>query len=438
MQFRYSNGVSPFYSEAYANTTDPNALPSGIGSDWSLLKLLTLNFKSLTDNDPNEPMYVKLTDGSSPAHTAKVFYDGAPADLNDGLWHEWNILLSEFTGVDMSNVKRIAIGLGDGVSSYSFTSYLYFDAIGLYVPRCVPSNTLAGDIDNDCDADFDDLEFVVTNWLISDYNVTPVNPTDSNLVGWWKLDEASGTIAADSSVRNNDGNVSNPLWIAGHVDGALRFDGAAAGYVDLPIDSLISSLTNSTFATWVDFNSAYTGGWERIFDFGTDTMVYMFLSPRTGTTGPLRFAITIGSSGGEQGVNAPATLADGWHHVAVTIDADSNTISLYLDGERVGQNTAATLDPNDLGVTTNNWLGRSQWAGDAYFDGSLDDFRIYNRALSQGEVAWLADRTTEFAQPLYLMLTPNDPNIDVYVDGTIDFKDYAVLANDWLKEQLWP
>jgi hypothetical protein len=436
MQFRYSNGSSPYYSEAYADTA---TLPSGIGSNWSLLKLLTLDFKGLTGNDPNEQMYVTLTDGSSPAHTATVFYDGAGTDLAEESWHEWNILLSAFTGVDMSNVKRIAIGLGDKVSSPSWSSYLYFDDIRLYVPRCVPSKTLDSDIDNDCDADYNDLAFLVNNWLISNYNVTPANPTDSNLVGWWKLDEESGTVADDSSVSNNDGNVTSsaPMWIAGKVDGALQLNGTD-DYVDLPIGSIINSLTNSTFATWVDFNSASTGGWQRIFDFGTGTDVYMFLTPRVGTVGALRFAITTGSSGSEQQVNASTALASGWHHVAVTIDADNNTLSLYVDGDFVNQNTAATLDPNDLGATTQNWLGRSQWDGDAYFSGSLDDFRIYNRALSQGEVAWLAGKTTEFAQPLYLLLTPTDPNIDLNDDGKINYKDYVVLANDWLKEQLWP
>jgi hypothetical protein len=437
MQFRYNNGTSPFYSEAYANTTGTDSLPSGIGSNWSAVKLLMLYFSGLADNNLNEPMYVKLTDGSSPAHTAKVLYDGDANDIKDPNWHEWNIPLSEFTGVDMSNVKRIAIGLGDGVSSPTWSSYMYFDDIQLWPSRCVPSK-VAGDIDNDCDIDYYDLRLVLNNWLISDYNVTPVNPTDSNLVGWWKLDETSGDVAADSSVKGNNGTLyGTPEWIAGHINNALRFSPSDANdYVDLPIDSLISSLTNSTFMTWVDFNSTAGGAWQRIFDFGNDPNVYMFLTPRTETSGPMRFAIK--KTGGEQLVDAPSTLASGWHHVAVTIDADNNTISLYVDGEFVGQNTAVTLAPNDLGVTTNNWLGRSQWVADAYFDGSLDDFQIYNRALSQGEVAWLAGKTAEFTQPLYLLLTPHNPDIDSYVDGTIDFKDYAVLANLWLKEVWWP
>ena len=46
--------------------------------------------------------------------------------------------------------------------------------------------------------------------------------------------------------------------------------------------------------------------------------------------------------------------------------------------------------PADLGTTTNNWLGRSQWDADGYFDGLLDEVRIYSEALSEAEIRWLA------------------------------------------------
>jgi hypothetical protein len=443
MQYDYKDYADPYYSEAYAATA---ALPSGIGSNWTIggVKALSLWFYGKAGNDANEKMYVKLQDADS---NSKVWYPTEMADdVKEEQWHEWNIDLADFTGVTLTNVTRITIGFGDGSDPYpaSGTGTVYFEDIRLYPPRCMPLlRKPAADFDNNCDVDYNDLEVVINNWLISDYDVTPVNPGNSNLVGWWKLDETSGTIADDSSSYGNDGDVNgNPQWIAGHINNALRFNPSDANdYVDLPIDSLISSLTNSTFATWVDFNSTSAGAWQRIFDFGKNTTVYMFLTPRMGTTttGVMRFGITIGGSGAaEQIVDAPATLASGWHHVAVTIDADNDTIILYLDGELVGENTAATLDPNDLGVTTNNWLGRSQWAADAYFSGSLDDFRIYDRALSQEEVAYLAERST-FTQPLYLLLTPPDPNISLlYDDGIINFKDYAVLADEWLEEQLWP
>ena len=46
--------------------------------------------------------------------------------------------------------------------------------------------------------------------------------------------------------------------------------------------------------------------------------------------------------------------------------------------------------PRSFGSTTQNYLGDSQWEGDAFFTGSLDEFRIYNRALSEAEVRYLA------------------------------------------------
>jgi len=68
----------------------------------------------------------------------------------------------------------------------------------------------------------------------------------------------------------------------------------------------------------------------------------------------------------------------------------------------------------------------------------MDEVQIYDRALSQGEVAWLAGLTEEFTQPLYLLLIPSDPNINLYDDNTIDFRDIAELGKYWGEEQVWP
>ncbi|MFC1604394.1 LamG-like jellyroll fold domain-containing protein [Planctomycetota bacterium] len=207
----------------------------------------------------------------------------------------------------------------------------------------------------------------------------------ANLVAHWNFDDGSGSTAQDSSGNGNHGTLfGNPQWITGHLGGALDFDGNG-DYVDLPISSLLSSLTNSTFATWVDFSNA-GGGWQRIFDFGIDTTYNMFLTPRMDTAGVMRFAITISGYTDEDQTTAPSTLPSGWHHVAVTLDADNNIHSLYLDGELVAENTTARYTPSSLGETTQNWLGRSQYSADGYFDGSLDDFRIYNRILTAGQV----------------------------------------------------
>lgn len=208
----------------------------------------------------------------------------------------------------------------------------------------------------------------------------------AGLIGWWKFDEGEGSTAADSSDNGNQGTLyGNPQWIDGQIGGALQLDGTD-DYVDLPIGSVVASLTNCTFATWVNW-SGLGDIWQRIFDFGSGANVNMFLTP-SALNGPMRFAITTTGYTAEDRATAPDTLASGWHHVAVAIDASAHTIILYLDGSAVAQNTQATLNPSDLGATTNNWLGRSQYP-DPYFNGSLDDFRIYNYVLKEADITAL-------------------------------------------------
>lgn len=219
----------------------------------------------------------------------------------------------------------------------------------------------------------------------------PKDPKEA-LAGYWKLDEKKDSTARDSSGNGNDGLLyGDCLWQpkAGAVHGALLLDGID-DYVELPIGPLISQLTNCTIMTWVNWSGA--GEWWRIFDFGTSDAVNMFLTPKTGSgdSNPtdvrcLRFAITLGGGSNEEQVTAPCELPTGWHHVAVAIDDDHIT-TLYLDGTPVAENTVMTLTPSDLGVTSNNWLGRSQYEGDSLYAGSLDDFRIYDQALSEGEI----------------------------------------------------
>ena len=73
------------------------------------------------------------------------------------------------------------------------------------------------------------------------------------------------------------------------------------------------------------------------------------------------------------------------------------------------------------------------------FAGSLDDVRIYERALSQAEIANLAGLPAgeTLHQPLQGLLSVAE-NVDLHDDEKINFKDFAVLADTWLDEQLWP
>jgi hypothetical protein len=173
--------------------------------------------------------------------------------------------------------------------------------------------------------------------------------------------------------------VNGPTFVAGRAGQALNLDGSN-DHVSLPA-GVVSGLGDFTISTWVKLD--VSGAWRRICDFGSSTTANMFLTPQSSSNAP-RFAITTSGSGGEQRINGSAALPTGvWKHLAVTLAG--NTGRLYVDGVQVGQNTSMTLRPSSLGSTSNNWLGRSQYA-DPYLDGQLDEFRIYSRALSASEI----------------------------------------------------
>jgi hypothetical protein len=138
-----------------------------------------------------------------------------------------------------------------------------------------------------------------------------------------------------------------------------------------------------TIIAWVNLNTS--SNWCRIFDFGKNTTTNMFLTPQNGSSSTVRFAITTNGGANEQQINCSSTLTTGaWHQVAVTLKAGTGI--LYLDGVPAGTNFGLTLNPSSLGSTGNNYIGKSQYS-DPYLNGSLEEFRIHNVALSAGEIA---------------------------------------------------
>jgi uncharacterized protein len=170
-------------------------------------------------------------------------------------------------------------------------------------------------------------------------------------------------------------------WVPGRTGGGLDLTGDGQ-YVGLP-DATVDGLGACTIAVWVRLTERRT--WSRVFDFGTGTTTNMFLTADDGT-GP-RFAITTSGSSGEQRITSTTRLPVGqWVHLAVTLNGAVGT--LYVNGAVAGTNTAMTLSPADLGAPKNNWLGRSQY-GDAHLKATLDEFHLFDRALTAGELTTL-------------------------------------------------
>ena len=172
--------------------------------------------------------------------------------------------------------------------------------------------------------------------------------------------------------------------VPGKFGNALALDRADTQAVKLP-NGIVSSLHDFTISAWVNPQDINT--WSRIFDFGSGTGVYMFLATSAGTTP--RFAITINgnAAGAEQVINAPDPLRTGqWTHIAVTLTG--TTGRMYVNGVEVASNPNMTLTPSSMGNTTQNYIGKSQY-DDPLLNGAVDDFQIYDHALSAGEIGAL-------------------------------------------------
>jgi hypothetical protein len=231
----------------------------------------------------------------------------------------------------------------------------------------------------------------------------------SDLVGWWKLDETSGTVAADSSGNGRNGTVTGTAsWSSGN---GFTFSGGSSSSgnaIALPND-LLAGLDNVTvdFDVWVD--PTLSGNWF-MFDLGNlatypNGTGYLFV---TGKDASSRFRATIAEAGfaTEQSASRSGGLATGvWKHVTYSVTggtlAAPGSARLYEDGVLVASNNAITTKPSLIGEpngsTTRNFLGRSAYAGDQSFKGRLRDMRVYSRALTAAEAATRAESTSTAA-----------------------------------------
>ncbi len=212
------------------------------------------------------------------------------------------------------------------------------------------------------------------------------------------------TITASTSVLDSSGSGYNGTLTGtfgstyntttGQIDGALSLAGSSGSpaYVSLPggFATALQSLTNFTISGWVKLTSI--NDWARMFDFGAGTNDYMFLAPANGN-GNVRFAISTSGGGGEQQLTSTTKLStNNWYFLAVTLSGTTGT--LYINGSSAATDSSMTLNPSSLGATTQDWLGRSEFSSDPYLQGGLDDFRVYNSALSGTTISQMYSQGT--------------------------------------------
>ncbi|MFD0893268.1 alginate lyase family protein [Luteolibacter ambystomatis] len=200
-----------------------------------------------------------------------------------------------------------------------------------------------------------------------------------------KFDETAGTTVANAASSSATGLLPNKgLWSQGRMGNAVLLNGKDQ-YVQLPA-GVVSKLSGFTIATWVNLESTAT--WSRIFDFGDDRGQWMYLTPNRGNGMPRFEVSTVYGYNAQRIEGTIAFPAKEWVHVAVTLSGGKGT--LYLNGVEAGSNPAIDFPPFRLGNTPRNWIGRSQTDRDPYLNGKVDEFRIYDGALTPAQIAELA------------------------------------------------
>jgi hypothetical protein len=242
----------------------------------------------------------------------------------------------------------------------------------------------------------------------------------TNLVGYWKFSENAGTTARDSSGQNNNGIlVNSPVW-TGY--GELSFNGSNS-YVNCGTAASLNLTGSFTICASINPKSFGESGLGKIVDKGTTTTGFTFYMQQD--TSSLSFK----AQGGSIIYSDTGSIKlNDWQHVAMVYDKIAGQVSFYVDGQPKGVSSYVTAplssasNPLSIGIRTSDLL--------RCFNGSIDNVRIYNRALSMAEITNvygtdypalfypIGDKTVDENSTLTFTVQTRDPNVKVSVSDS--------------------
>lgn len=214
----------------------------------------------------------------------------------------------------------------------------------------------------------------------------------ASLIGWWRLDEAAGMTAADSSGYGNDGALTNfdgSAWLpaGGQLGGALLLDGVDA-FIDVGKPAVLT-VSRFTVALWVkgDADSSTAVLQDVIKKHASDTMdAGTFAFSYSNTASSFQRACSVNTEPGSNWGIAKLTtqlVAGVWNHVACSYDG--LVLRAYLNGVEEESTPVASIA---IG-TSSLFIGARGSNGNTpngYFAGQLDDVRIYDNALTEAQI----------------------------------------------------
>jgi hypothetical protein len=249
--------------------------------------------------------------------------------------------------------------------------------------------------------------------------VTPTDPGTDNLLAYWPLD---GNYY-DVTGHGYDATAGSSVFFdSGHIGQSAYFNGSNyTSYLDCQNSENMDLDTGTTISAWIKSSGA-DDQWASVVTKGVNAWRLI----RNSSSDAISFHFNA-AGGGEYQANGSTSVFDGqWHHLMGVYDG--NSVYLYVDGDLDTTTPAGAVntsnDPVYIGSRVNNTSNRN-WIG------NIDEVRIYNRALSEAELLWLAESGP-------IIDIPNPRETDLVLDGKIDLKDLDVLSLQWLENSSWP
>lgn len=233
------------------------------------------------------------------------------------------------------------------------------------------------------------LIIVFALWHFGFESVTQAqSPPDA--AAHWKLDETSGTTAADSSGSGHHGTLINgPAWTtAGTIGGALAFDGIDDHMRVASPSALLQPTSAFAISVWVKYTVTDTSGSSEVATMGNSYGL------RVRSTGEVSAYFASGPGAWNFATTTGAGLNDGtWHHVVGQYTGTA--LQVYVDG--VFNRQQSFSGPIAYGLGTSFYLGQHNNSADYNFNGAIDQVRVYGRALTAGEVSALTAESPAFS-----------------------------------------
>jgi len=332
-----SSQSMPFYYGNSGGVASQTERTFAVSQDWTMggAQTLSIPFSGQTGNTGT--LYVKI-------NNTKLTYPHGAANIAMSGWQAWNI---DLTSMNVQNVTKLQIGVDGGSAS------------GMILIDDITLHPTAGE------------------------TVNPADPGTANLAGLWNFDAGSGSVVADSSGNGNNGTIEggSNSWMPGKQGSALSM--SINTYVSVPGAAWSSVSTEFTVSFWAKGDDLLADNWGFFAGNADDRIVSCHL-PWGGevifdtTPGWNTERVIVGASDSE--------LKGQWRHWTFVRNTETGEKQAYLDGLLYGSATPSADPIEDI---DRFFIGAGD-AGVSPYLGLIDEFQIYNRALSAGEVLWLS------------------------------------------------